>query len=1306
MPGSLVDLKYADGTTSSAGLTISNAAGSWGSGAADYMYDGYLYPSAGGNVVVTVTNLNAGTYDLYIYGHGAADNQNSTYQLNMGSQSYGGQTTLNGPGWNSSTVWQDGLQYVEFTNVVVSAGQTVIVTVLPASSSFAIIAGMQIAQVGLPIVAPVVTTQPVSQTVTAGANVTFNVGVSGSASLSYQWQYGGNNISGATGTSLTLTNVQVSNGGNYSVTVTNAGGSTTSSNAALTVNPIIVSTNGLPLIDVDFGSGTATTEVGFAATGQTTNDFWNFYTRDDGNGGYLTFGSLVDLKHADGTTSSAGLTISNAAGSWGTGAADYMYDGYLYPSAGGNVVVTVTNLNAGTYDLYIYGHGAADNQNSTYQLSVGSLSYGNQTTLNGPGWGSSAVWQDGLQYVEFTNVVVGAGQNVTVTVLPASSSYAIIAGMQIAQISTNALPLLDVDFGSGTATAEVGFAATGQSTNDFWNFYTRDDGNGGYLTFGSLSGMKYADGSASGAGLTIANAPGSWGNGAADYMYDGYLYCFDGNNITVVVTNLAAGSYDLYVYGHGAADNQNSTYQLSVNSQSYGSQTTLSGPGWGSSAVWQDGLQYVEFSNVVVGAGQTVTITVLPADSSYAIISGLQIAQVVASAPVAPVVTTQPVSQTVTAGANVTFNVGVSGSAPLSYQWQYGGSNISGATGTSLILTNVQVGSGGNYSVTVTNAGGSTTSSNAVLTVNPIIVLTNGLPLIDVQFCALDNPNSLKDRKTGIAATGQTANDYWNAYSRDGTNGGFLTYGVLNNLELADGTLTSVGLTVANAPGAWSNDSSDPMYATYLYPFDGGDITVTITNLNAGTYDFYIYGHGAADDQNSIYELSVNGQSYGSQANLNGPGWNTVVWQQGVQYVEFQNVVIGAGQGVTITVLPGDGGYAVISGLQIAQVVMSAPVAPVVTTQPASQTVTVGANVTFNVGVTGSAPLSYQWQYGGNNISGATGASLILTNVQVGNGGNYSVTVTNAGGSTTSSNAVLTVNPVIVSTNGLPLIDVDFGSGTAAEVGFAATGQTTNDFWNFYTRDDGNGGYLTFGSLTGMKYADGSASGAGFTIANAPGSWGNGAADYMYDGYLYPFDGGEIVVTVTNLVAGSYDLYVYGHGDADNQNSTYQLSVGSLNYGSETTLNGPGWNSSAVWQEGLQYVEFSNVVVSAGQPLTITVLPANSSYAIISGLQIAQVAASAPVAPVVTTQPTNQTVTAGASVIFNVGVSGSFPLFYQWRYGGSNISEATGTSLILTNMQVGNGGNYSVTVTNAAGSTTSSKCRADRQSNHLHAGGQ
>ena len=82
---------------------------------------------------------------------------------------------------------------------------------------------------------------------------------------------------------------------------------------------------------------------------------------------------------------------------------------------------------------------------------------------------------------------------------------------------------------------------------------------------------------------------------------------------------------------------------------------------------------------------------------------------------------------------------------------------------------------------------------------------------------------------------------------------------------------------------------------------------------------------------------------------------------------------------------------------------------PSILNQPQSQAVLQGAPVTFAVLAVGSPPLAYQWQRDGTNLAGATGSALSLIGVTPSNGGAYSVTITNAFGSTNSQTAVLTV---------------------------------------------------------------------------------------------------------------------------------------------------------------------------------------------------------------------------------------------------------------------------------------------------------
>lgn len=94
----------------------------------------------------------------------------------------------------------------------------------------------------------------------------------------------------------------------------------------------------------------------------------------------------------------------------------------------------------------------------------------------------------------------------------------------------------------------------------------------------------------------------------------------------------------------------------------------------------------------------------------------------------APAITAQPLSQTVPAGTNVTLSVTASGATPLSYQWFFNTNNlISGATANTLNITNAQSTDTGAYSVIITNANGSITSSFAILTV------TNTAPIIVAQ---------------------------------------------------------------------------------------------------------------------------------------------------------------------------------------------------------------------------------------------------------------------------------------------------------------------------------------------------------------------------------------------------------------------------------------------------------------------------------------------------------------------------------------------------------------------------------------------
>ncbi len=92
-------------------------------------------------------------------------------------------------------------------------------------------------------------------------------------------------------------------------------------------------------------------------------------------------------------------------------------------------------------------------------------------------------------------------------------------------------------------------------------------------------------------------------------------------------------------------------------------------------------------------------------------------------APVAPSISTQPVNRVVNVASSATFSVVADGTAPLQYQWHFNNTTLSGATNTSVVLSNAQPANAGNYFVVVTNSAGSVTSDIVTLTV----ITTNGV---------------------------------------------------------------------------------------------------------------------------------------------------------------------------------------------------------------------------------------------------------------------------------------------------------------------------------------------------------------------------------------------------------------------------------------------------------------------------------------------------------------------------------------------------------------------------------------------------
>ena len=767
-----------------------------------------------------------------------------------------------------------------------------------------------------------------------------------------------------------------------------------------------------PLLNINFG-GVSTNKVGFAAAGQATNDFWNGYHFASGS-----LGALTNLVWSDESSSSAGVTVSNAPGAWGNPVSDGMYKSYIY-RFDGSFTITLTNVASGIYDFFLYGHGALNNQSSIFQLTSGSTNFGtNSTTMVGSNSWTSTAWQEGVQYIVFRNISVSSNQPVTITVAEDGAGYSIINGLQLApdNPATTIYSLINVDFGYDP-TNEVGRAAVGLTTNDVWNYFSYPGDTDPY----GMGDLDYSDGTESGAGITVNNAPGEWENPVSDPMYASYIYQWDANPIVLAVTNLSYGRYDFYLYGHGAADNQNSVFDLSVGGVDYGTRsTTATGSNSWNSVVWQEGLQYVVFRDVWVENDQTVNITVNRDGAGYAIVNGLQIVQPMESTPDAPFIVTQPQSHTNVIGQTAVMSVSAAG-GPLYYQWYLDVSAISGATQSSLVLTDVQSAQGGAYYVTITNTAGSVTSSNAALTVvqpQCFAAPTNLVSWWQAESNFLDsvggNNGTLEGSATYVPGMVGTAFGFDGDSSGEGE---AVLVGSASNLQLQNFTVD-----------AWIQ-RGDPTQASL--DFGGG----LVFSFGSQGYGFGLNDNGQLflsqiDDSEVVSSLVVTDTSWHHVAvTMNNS--NVVFYVDGVadssqEYdVEFTfstpaaavgargdsyfNVFLGALDEVDVfsRALTADE----VAGIYGASILGKCyGSSPTITTQPLSHTNCAGDMVTLSVTATGTAPLLYEWLKNGAVIAGATGSAYNISSLTTNDAGTYSAVLDNRGGETTSSNAILTVN--------------------------------------------------------------------------------------------------------------------------------------------------------------------------------------------------------------------------------------------------------------------------------------------------------
>ena len=363
-------------------------------------------------------------------------------------------------------------------------------------------------------------------------------------------------------------------------------------------------------------------------------------------------------------------------------------------------------------------------------------------------------------------------------------------------------------------------------------------------------------------------------------------------------------------------------------------------------------------------------------------VDGMAILSSLVASMTAPAITAHPSNQTITEGQTATFSVIATGTG-LSYQWQKGTANITGATSASYTTpAAIMADDGSTYRCVVSNSGGSATSNSATLTVTRVAPTISSHPPIDQTV-----------------TEGQTA-----TFSVTATGTG-LSY------QWQKGTTNITGATSASytTPPATMADSG----STYrcVVSNSGGSATTSPAPLTvirvAPTISSQPANQTVTEGQTATFSVTATGTGLSYQ------------WQKGTTNITGATSATYTTPSATMAddgstyrcVVSNSGGSATSNNatLTVTQNIVS----PSITTQPSNVSIAEGQTATFSVVASGTSPLSYQWQKGTTNITGATSASYTTpTATMADDGSTYRCLVSNSGGSATSNSATLTVTRV------------------------------------------------------------------------------------------------------------------------------------------------------------------------------------------------------------------------------------------------------------------------------------------------------
>jgi hypothetical protein len=357
--------------------------------------------------------------------------------------------------------------------------------------------------------------------------------------------------------------------------------------------------------------------------------------------------------------------------------------------------------------------------------------------------------------------------------------------------------------------------------------------------------------------------------------------------------------------------------------------------------------------------------------------------------------------------------------------------------------------------LTATNAGGTSATVNLSLTIGSLSSITSsntatGAVGVAFTYNATANPAATSFNITGLPA-GLTANSTTGVISGTPTAAATSSINISANNATGTGPVMVLTLTVGNRPvitSATSASGSTNTAFTYTITASNSPTSFNATGLPSGlsvnTTTGVISGTPTVAGSTAVALTATNNFGTGATATLTitvttpvtpvtGPVFTSAISATGVTNRPFSfanttspaatsftmsgnvpaGLSINASTGVISGTVTQDGTYAVTVGATASNGSVSRTVTlffnslPVFTSQPQSASVAAGGSVTLTAAATGTGTLSYQWLKNGVAISGATGTSLTVANIQLGDVGSYVVTATNIAGSTNSQAAAV-----------------------------------------------------------------------------------------------------------------------------------------------------------------------------------------------------------------------------------------------------------------------------------------------------------